>query len=453
MSAAGAVRVIHVSASAEDTRGETIVRIDRTNPILGNQHVLHSKLDDQARAEVIAAYREDLEADIRSGGPMLAALMQIVRTMLAGQDVALACHCAPLPCHGDVLADHARRIVASLRSYAFHQDGTAPADGVFVFGSNLASRHGKGAALLAKQRYGARGGIGYGPSGNSYAIPTKDAALGVLTIAAIRRYVVDFLNYARLHPEQRFFVSRIGCGLAGYADADIAPLFLGAPGNCSFAEPWSALLSCPDAALPAYAGIGSRATPPAVLGLMTRVAERLQVRGYLLRSGGALGADTAFESGAGLSREIFLPWRNFNKNESPLFEPSPAAFELAASLHPAWSRLDDKARCLMARNCHQILGLDLRSPVGFVACWTEDGCESEAERSPRTGGTGQAIALASRHGIPVINFARPQALDRIKALLQKIEGGEPLVPPSHADWVASMKSLFPGARVAAVRVR
>jgi hypothetical protein len=109
---------------------------------------------------------------------------------------------------------------------------------VFVFGSNLAGRHGAGAALFARQSHGARLGQGVGPQGNSYAIPTKDAKLVTLSLGTIASYVADFIYYAESHPELYFSVTRIGCGLAGYKDADIAPMFKKAPPNCILPEGW-----------------------------------------------------------------------------------------------------------------------------------------------------------------------------------------------------------------------
>lgn len=333
-----------------------------------------------------------------------------------------------------------------------HPDGGVPGSGeIFVFGSNLAGRHGKGAALLAKEAYGAQIGVGSGPSGQSYAIPTKDVRLDVLPIEVIRRYVSDFKTYARLHPAQTFFLTRIGCGLAGFANSDIAPLFADAPANCSFPSEWMPYLAHPAEPRPTYAGIGSRSTPPEILTQISRVAGRLSANGYLLRSGGATGADTAFESGADMASEIFLPWRRFNDNDSPLFTPSQVAFRLAATLHPAWSRLDGKAQHLMARNCHQILGLDLRSPVDFVVAWTPDGAETEAERTRETGCTGQAIALADRNGIPVFNLARPGALQRIKARLDELNLAPGSVPESQLDVIHDFIKMFPGARVVSSR--
>lgn len=96
---------------------------------------------------------------------------------------------------------------------------------IFVFGSNLAGRHGKGAALEARQKWGAVYGVGHGRTGNAYAIPTKDENLRTLPLNLIAEYVWHFVTYARHHPELRFLLTPIGCGLAGYVPAQIAPMF------------------------------------------------------------------------------------------------------------------------------------------------------------------------------------------------------------------------------------
>lgn len=110
---------------------------------------------------------------------------------------------------------------------------------VFVFGSNLAGRHGAGAALFAAQKHGTVYGIGSGRTGMAYAIPTKDEWIKTLPLRRIKPHVEEFLEYAREHPELTFNVTRIGCGLAGYTPQDIAPMFKGAPDNCVFlGEDW-----------------------------------------------------------------------------------------------------------------------------------------------------------------------------------------------------------------------
>ena len=91
---------------------------------------------------------------------------------------------------------------------------------VFVFGSNKEGMHGGGAARVAYQKFGAKWGEGVGMTGRCYAIPTMDGSLDI-----IRGYVDDFTEYARSHPELTFLVTRIGCGIAGWTDEQIAPLF------------------------------------------------------------------------------------------------------------------------------------------------------------------------------------------------------------------------------------
>ena len=107
---------------------------------------------------------------------------------------------------------------------------------IFVFGSNLAGRHGKGAALCARREYGAEYGVGSGRTGDAYAIPTKDVFLHPLPLSWITAFVDVFLIYARNHPEDTFLVTRVGCGLAG-CPGRYCPMFHG-PQNCQLSEGW-----------------------------------------------------------------------------------------------------------------------------------------------------------------------------------------------------------------------
>jgi len=113
---------------------------------------------------------------------------------------------------------------------------------IFVFGSNLAGLHGAGAAADAVKEHGAVYGQGIGLQGNSYAIPTKDEKIRSLPLVRIFDHVRDFVLFAEQHPELEFAVTRIGCGLAGYTDRQIAPMFVGAPGNCKLPEGWRELV-------------------------------------------------------------------------------------------------------------------------------------------------------------------------------------------------------------------
>jgi hypothetical protein len=100
---------------------------------------------------------------------------------------------------------------------------------IFVFGSNLAGIHGGGAAKYAHQQLGAVWGVGSGPSGQTYALPTKNEHIETRSFSEIAASVGAFKRYAAKHPEDTFQVTRIGCGLAGFADSQIAPLFADAP--------------------------------------------------------------------------------------------------------------------------------------------------------------------------------------------------------------------------------
>ncbi len=153
-----------------------------------------------------------------------------------------------------------------------------------------------------------------------------------------------------------------------------------------------------------YTGIGSRETPTELKNDIKTIVEHLNKKGYTLRSGGAPGADSFFEEHAE-KKEIYLPWRGFNGNTSLLFNPTPEAFEMAQKYHPNWGRLSYGAKKLMARNCHQVLGLDLKSPTDFIVCWTKDG--------KATGGTGQALRMAEDLKIPVYNLYNKDILDKI----------------------------------------
>jgi hypothetical protein len=147
-----------------------------------------------------------------------------------------------------------------------------------------------------------------------------------------------------------------------------------------------------------YAGIGSRRTPDNVLRIMEHFGSSLS-SAYVLRSGGADGADSAFERGCDSEsgvKEIYLPWYNFNyktgivvHNKSVLDK----ADQIVQRLHPKYRSLSIGARKLHIRNCFQILGADLKTPVDFVLCWYPDSFPS--------GGTATAVNLAHRLKIPV----------------------------------------------------
>jgi len=113
-----------------------------------------------------------------------------------------------------------------------HERRFDPEKDIFVFGSNEEGRHYAGAAKYAQDHCGAQPGVGVGPTGQSYAIPTMNGW------PRLKAEVARFIEYATQHPERSFFVTRVGCGLAGYQDHGIAPLFLHAPENCLLPLGW-----------------------------------------------------------------------------------------------------------------------------------------------------------------------------------------------------------------------
>lgn len=111
---------------------------------------------------------------------------------------------------------------------------------IFVFGSNLAGRHGAGAAKYAREHYGAEYGVGFGPTGCAYALPTKDRDLKTLPLDQIALYIAYFLLYAEHHPDDEFLLTPIGCGLAGYRRDQIKPIIenLRRPSNVIYTKEW-----------------------------------------------------------------------------------------------------------------------------------------------------------------------------------------------------------------------
>ena len=176
-----------------------------------------------------------------------------------------------------------------------------------------------------------------------------------------------------------------------------------------------------------YAGIGSRETPPDVMKRMTQLARRLDQLGFVLRTGGADGADTAFARGVeGSLKQVFLPWKGFNGVDSAYCTPAPEAYAIAGELHPAWTHLTTGAKRLHARNVHQILGANLQEPVPseFIVCWTRDGCDDGLKTTAKTGGTGGALRVAAHLGVNrIFNLKNEGALDTLTAYIRETTPG------------------------------
>lgn len=162
-----------------------------------------------------------------------------------------------------------------------------------------------------------------------------------------------------------------------------------------------------------YAGIGSRETPIEILKLFTQLGKFLANKNYILRSGHAEGADSAFEHGCDTvngQKEIYLPWNGFEGSNSQLVVSDKKAFEIAEKFHPYWNNLKQGGQKLQARNSHQVLGNDLNTPSNFIICWTKNGKGS--------GGTGQAIRIAKSYNIPVFDAGSYKDIDEVKSELK-----------------------------------
>lgn len=164
-----------------------------------------------------------------------------------------------------------------------------------------------------------------------------------------------------------------------------------------------------------YAGIGSRATPPEVLSKMQEIAKFLAKKGFILRSGGADGADyDGFEVGCDKvngEKEIYLPWLGFNGSNSNLLWTQ-ENWDLASQFHPHWNNLKLGARQLMARNSAQILGAHNDRPCDFVICWTEGG--------QMKGGTAQALRIAKHYKVKIFNLGEDKDLDKLRKFCKSL---------------------------------
>jgi hypothetical protein len=144
-----------------------------------------------------------------------------------------------------------------------------------------------------------------------------------------------------------------------------------------------------------YAGIGSRETPNTILREMKRLSSILEDKGWTLRTGGAIGADTAFASGVKRNAEIWIPWEGFGNPDSNhtvnvVTCEDTKSFESVEKYHPKSKDLSGAVKKLMARNYRVVVDSE------FIVCWTRNGVIN--------GGTGQSLRIAIDKGIPIFNM-------------------------------------------------
>lgn len=165
-------------------------------------------------------------------------------------------------------------------------------------------------------------------------------------------------------------------------------------------------------------GVGSRNVSNEGALRVAEIAKLLNEAGYTLRSGGAEGCDMIFEENMS-KKEIYLPWKGFNGNDSKLYGITDGAMEIASTVHPKFENLSEGAQKLHARNVYQVLGKKMDRPSDLLVCWTGDGSKSEKTSTSRTGGTRTAIVLADRNNVPVYNLFNEHDYVNVKNLLKK----------------------------------
>ena len=175
-----------------------------------------------------------------------------------------------------------------------------------------------------------------------------------------------------------------------------------------------------------YTGIGSRKTPETIQTQMTHYAQELAMAGWMLRSGGASGADTAFQDGVNaLQREIYLPWSGFNKlkemPEKGLFlttklEHFEKASEIAKEFHKNWDSLKPWIQALHTRSVFSILGPSLDDPSQFVLFWAEI-----YKGDLVKGGTGMSVRVALKYKIPCFNLIDEETPARFQTFLDTLK--------------------------------
>lgn len=169
-----------------------------------------------------------------------------------------------------------------------------------------------------------------------------------------------------------------------------------------------------------YAATGNRDTPPDILTIMQSIAKDLSEKGYTQRNDGSDVPGDTLEIDA-MRVEYYLPWKKFNKKKSRLTELHPNSFEIAKKYHPAFDKMTDTIKALIARNSHLILGENLKDPALFLFVWTPDGAETAKACSIKTGIANQAIKIADNMGIPVFNLKNTGAYDKLTKFISTLE--------------------------------
>lgn len=162
-----------------------------------------------------------------------------------------------------------------------------------------------------------------------------------------------------------------------------------------------------------YVGTGNMNPPQEIVSQIKRLTNELETFGFTVRTGGTAGVEEVFEASA-KDIELHLPFNNYNGKQSKFSFINKRAYAVAKLFHPTYDTLPDKVTIFLAKNARLVMGKDLTSPALFMLCWSDDGCESTAAKTAKTGNVGHAISIACALHIPVFNLGKPDAEERLK---------------------------------------
>ena len=270
-----------------------------------------------------------------------------------------------------------------------------------------------------------------------YNLPTKENYSQFSSLGKVRRSLLKFVDYLNATDVESIAIPPIGAGLGGLDVMNVLHLilyYLRRVERPIKIELYGFKIRPTIQALiiqrydfeyreqDKYCGVGSRETDEIGESKIMYLASILNCNGYTLSTGDASkGADLMFWTGIKSQKFRFGPFGRKPKSDTIVVPDSnpvhAVAATIAASVHPAWRFLPPWMRELHTRNVFQVMGKEISEPCEFVLCWTPDGAQREADTSKRTGGTGTAIKVADRFGVPVFNLKNDDALDKLGEFL------------------------------------
>jgi len=169
----------------------------------------------------------------------------------------------------------------------------------------------------------------------------------------------------------------------------------------------------------AYAVASNKGIPQSVIQDIVEVAKLLETKGFTVRVGGDNdGLDQAVENAVS-RKELILPWKGFNEKESPFTWSIEASHHIAKKFSPIYDTIPDGVKKFLHQNARLVMGDKMRSPIAFLICWSEDGCETLREKTMRTGFVAHQIGITIGACRQVFNFGKPDAKKRLIEYIEK----------------------------------